>query len=132
MPFGRGGRVATKKNQGKKSTCVVNDQERSGSHRLGNHRPSKKVNMSEQEDAGLIPAWLEHICAYIAGSYIFRYREHEKKDWCEHANELSEKTGVDVRTVYGVFHMLKEPRGFTEATTMADKSGRPSKLESDN
>ena len=132
MPFGRGGRVAAKKNKGKKSTRVASDQERSGSHRLGNHRPAKQVKMSQREDAGLISVSLEQIRSYIAGSYIFRYKEPEIIDWSEHAKELSAEIGVDARTVYSVFHMLKETRDFTEATTMADRSGRPSKLESDN
>ena len=132
MPFGRGGRVASKKDQGKKSTRVASDKERSGSHRLGHHRPTKQVKMSQREDAGLIPVSLEQIRAYIAGSYIYRYKEPEQKDWCEHAKELSLEIGADVRTIYSVFHMLKETRDFTEATTMADRSGRPTKLEKDN
>ena len=132
MPFGRGGRVASKKNQGKKSTRVASDKERSGSHRLGNHRPTKQVKMTQREDAGLIPVSLEQIRSYIAGSFIFRYKEPETTDWSEHAKELSIEIGVDTRTIYSVFHMLKETRDFTEATTMADRSGRPTKLKSDN
>ena len=132
MPFGRGGQNLAKKNQGKKSTRVASDRERSGSHRLGHYRPTKQVKMSQREDAGLIPVLLEQIRSYIAGSYIFRYKEPEITDWCEHAKELSEEIGVDTCTIYSVFHMLKETRDFKEATTMADRSGRPTKLEPNN
>ena len=88
--------------------------------------------MSQWEDAGLIPVLLKQICLYIAGAFVFCYKEPEIEDWSEHAKELSFKIGVDVRTIYSVFHMLKETLDFAEVTTMADRSGFPTKLEGDN